>query len=373
MGTRKARLLAAVVLMTLTASYVRAEILIAAAGPMSGPYSFYGEQMKRGAEMAVADLNAKGGLIGQRLRLMIVDDACGEVSSRSLTKKARNVANKVVREGAMLVAGHFCSGSSIPASGIYQDADILQISPASSNPKLTEQGADNVFRVWGRDDRQGIVAGDMLADEFGTKKIAILHNKSGYGKGLAEVTKKQLSRRGVQEVMYKTYRAGQKNFSSLIGKMKAAGVEAVYVGGFHTEVGRMIRQAHERHYKPQFVSGDAMATDEFWQATGPAGEGTLVTFGPDPRNKPQAAEVVEMFRAQNYEPEGYTLYTYGAVQVWAQAVEKAGTTDLDKVIAALRANQFDTVLGSIGFDDKGDVTGPSWVWYVWQNGNIRER
>jgi branched-chain amino acid transport system substrate-binding protein len=349
----------------LGASMAKADILIATAGPMTGQYASFGEQMKRGAEMAVADLNAQGGVLGQKLQLVVEDDACDP-------KQAVAVANKAVSEGVVFVAGHFCSGSSIPASKVYEEEGILQISPASTNPKLTEEGGDNVFRVCGRDDQQGIVAGRFLADKYGSKKIAILHDKTAYGKGLADETKKNLNASGVQEAMYEAYTAGEKDYSALISKMKAAGVAAFYVGGYHTEAGLMIRQAHEQGYKPQLVSGDALVTDEYWKITGPSGEGTLMTFSPDPRNKPQAAKIVENFRAQNYEPEGYTLYTYGAIQAWKQAVEKAESTDLDKVIGVLRSVQFDTVLGSIGFDEKGDVKAPGYVWYIWKDGKYNE-
>ncbi|MFQ5773911.1 MAG: branched-chain amino acid ABC transporter substrate-binding protein [Kiloniellaceae bacterium] len=348
------------------AGAAHADIKIATVGPMTGPYASFGDQMKRGAEMAVKDLNAAGGVLGQKVVLSVEDDACDP-------KQAVAVANKLVSGGTVFVAGHFCSGSSIPASKVYEEEGVLQISPASTNPKLTEEGGDNVFRVCGRDDQQGIVAGNLLADEFGDKKIAILHDKTAYGKGLADETRKQLHKRGIKEAMYEAYTAQEKDYTAVVSKMKAAGIDVFYVGGYHTEAGLMIRQAREQGYNVQLVSGDALVTDEFWKITGDAGEGTLMTFSPDPRKNPEAAPVVEKFRAQNYEPEGYTLYTYGAIQAWAQAVEKAGGTDLDNVIAALRSNQFGTVLGKIGFDPKGDVTAPGYVWYVWKDGKYDYR
>jgi branched-chain amino acid transport system substrate-binding protein len=321
----------------MAAGTAQAEIKISTAGPMTGQYASFGEQMRRGAEMAVADLNAAGGVLGEKLVLSVGDDACDP-------KQAVAVANKFVSEGISFVAGHFCSGSSIPASKVYEEEGVLQISPASTNPKLTEEGEDNVFRVCGRDDQQGIVAGNFLADTYGGKKIAILHDKTAYGKGLADETKKQLNSRGVNEAMYEAYTAGEKDYSALISKMKAEGVSVFYVGGYHTEAGLMVRQARDQGYEVQLVSGDALVTDEFWKITGDAGQGTLMTFSPD-------------------------LYTYGAIQAWAQAVEAAGSTDLDKVIGSLRANKFETVLGNIGFDGTGDVTAPGYVWYVWENGN----
>jgi branched-chain amino acid transport system substrate-binding protein len=356
-------LLAGTALTLLGISPVRAadELLIAVAGPMTGQYASFGEQMRRGAEMVVADVNASGGVLGKKLKLTIGDDACDP-------KQAVAVANKFASQGVKFVAGHFCSGSSIPASKVYEEENILQISPASTNPKLTEEGGPNVFRTCGRDDQQGIVAGNFLADKYKDKKIAILHDKTAYGKGLADETKKQLNKRGVNEAMYEAYTAGEKDYSALVSKMKAAGVDVFYVGGYHTEAGLMIRQAREQGYGVQLVSGDALVTDEYWKITGKAGEGTLMTFSPDPRKNPVAAPIVKKFRATGYEPEGYTLYTYGAIQAWVGAIQKAGTTDTKKTIKELRRNQFSTVLGTIGFDKKGDVTAPGYVFYVWKDG-----
>ena len=356
----------AVTAMLLGMGSAMAEILIATAGPMTGQYASFGEQMKRGAEMAVADINAKGGMLGQKLKLTVGDDACDP-------KQAVAVANKFVSEGVKFVAGHFCSGSSIPASQVYTEEDILQISPASTNPKLTDEGGPNVFRVCGRDDQQGMVAGTFLADTYKGKNIAILHDKTAYGKGLADETKKQLNKMGVKEAMYEAYTAGEKDYSALVSKMKNAKVDVFYVGGYHTEAGLMVRQAREQGYDVQLVSGDALVTDEFWKITGDAGAGTLMTFSPDPRKNQTAAPVVKKFRDGGYEPEGYTLYTYGAIQAWAQAVKNAGTTDTGKMIGALRSGQFDTVLGKIGFDKTGDVTAPGYVWYEWKNGTYDYR
>ncbi len=361
MRNMKLSLIAAAAITAVSLTAAKAEITISTAGPMTGQYASFGEQMKRGAEMAVADLNAAGGVLGQQVTLLIGDDACDP-------KQAVAVANKFVSDGVVFVAGHFCSGSSIPASKVYEEEGILQISPASTNPKLTDEGDDNVFRVCGRDDQQGIVAGNYLADYWGAKKIAFLHDKTAYGKGLADETKKQLNKRGIKETMYEAYTAGEKDYSALISKMKAAGIDVFYVGGYHTEAGLMIRQARERGYNVQLVSGDALVTDEYWKITGAAGEGTIMSFSPDPRKNPVAAPVVAAFKAQKYEPEGYTLYTYGAIQAWAKAAEAAGSLDTDKLIKSLRANKFDTVLGKIGFDMKGDVTAPGYVWYVWKNG-----
>ncbi|ROR32851.1 branched-chain amino acid ABC transporter substrate-binding protein [Inmirania thermothiophila] len=338
-----------------------AEIKIATVGPMTGQYASFGEQMRRGAEMAVADINAKGGVLGQKLELIIGDDACDP-------KQAVAVANQLVNKGVVFVAGHFCSGSSIPASEVYAEEGILMISPASTNPKLTDRGLPNVFRVCGRDDQQGIVAGNYIADHFADRKIAILHDKTAYGKGLADETRKQLHKRGIREAMYEPYTAGEKDYSALVSKMKDEGIGLIYIGGYHTEAGLIIRQARQQGLDAVLMSGDALVTDEYWAITGKAGEGTLMTFSPDPAKNPEARPVVEKFLAAGYKPEGYTLYTYGAIQVFAQAAEKAGTTDPMKLAKVLKSSQFDTVLGRIGFDAKGDVTAPGYVVYEWKDG-----
>lgn len=339
----------------------RADISIAVAGPMTGPYAVFGAQMKAGAEQAVADINAAGGVLGQKLVLEVGDDACDP-------KQAVAVANQFAGKKVVFVAGHFCSGSSIPASDVYNEEGMLQISPASTNPKLTEEGKWNVFRTCGRDDQQGAVAGNYIADKLANKKLAIVHDKQQYSKGLADETKKQLNKRGVTEVMYETITPGEKDYSALVSKLKQAGVEIIYYGGYHTEAGLIVRQMRDQGMTTVLISGDALVTDEYWSITGPLGEGTLMTFSPDPRKNPIAKPLVETFRAKGIEPEGYTLYTYGAIQAWKQAAEKVGSTDGKKIAAALKAGKFETVLGPIGFDAKGDVTAPGYVFYVWKDG-----
>ena len=339
----------------------RADIPIAVVGPMTGQYATFGAQMKAGAEQAVADINAKGGVLGQKLELSIGDDACDP-------KQAVAVANQMAAKGVKLIAGHFCSGSSIPASDVYFEENIVQISPASTNPKLTEAGKPNVFRTCGRDDQQGFVAGNYMADKFGNMKIAIVHDKQAYSQGLADETKKQLNKRGITETLYETITPGEKDYSALVSKLKANNIDILYYGGYHTEAGLIVRQMRDQGMKTRLISGDALMTDEYWSITGPQGEGTLMTFSPDPRKNPVASEVVKAFRAKGIEPEGYVLYTYGTVQAWVDAVKKVGSTDPKKIEAALKANKFETVLGEIGFDAKGDVTAPGYVFYEWKDG-----
>ena len=348
--------------LVLTGQVAKADITVATAGPMTGQYASFGAQMKAGAEQAVADINAAGGVLGQKLKLVIGDDACDP-------KQAVAVANDMVRQGVKLMAGHFCSGSSIPASKVYEEEGIVMISPASTNPKLTEEGGPNVFRVCGRDDQQGEVAGAFLAKQYAGKKIAFVHDKTAYGKGLADETLKSYKAAGGKEVMYEAYTAGEKDYSALVSKLKQAGVDVLYVGGYHTEAGLIVRQMREQGMNTVLVSGDALVTDEYWSITGPAGEGTLMTFSPDPRKNEKAAPIVKAFRDKGVEPEGYVLYTYAVMQIFKQAAEKAGSADIGKLLPVLQSGmKFDTVLGDLSFDKKGDVTLPGYVFYVWKNG-----
>jgi branched-chain amino acid transport system substrate-binding protein len=368
-GLRTGLLAAAAILavaLTGAARPAQAEIHIATAGPITGEYAAFGEQMKTGAQQAVADLNKAGGVLGQQLVLDVGDDACDP-------KQAVSVANQFASKGVKMVAGHYCSGSSIPASKVYAEEGILQISPASTNPKYTDEGSWNTFRVCGRDDAQGKVAGDYLASHFKNEKIAILNDNSAYGKGLADETQKSLHAAGGQEALAAAYTPGEKDYSSLVSRLKQAGVTVIYVGGYHTEAGLIIRQAKEQGMKATLVGGDALVTSEFWQIAGDAGSGTMMTFPPDPRRMKTAADVVKEFKAKNVDPEGYVLYTYAAVQAWADAVKKIGSADPKKVAEALKATgNWPTVLGPVSFDKKGDPTGGGYVFYVWKNGSYAE-
>ena len=244
------------------------------------------------------------------------------------------LARKLVSDGVVFVAGHLCSHASIPASKVYEEAGILMISPGSASAKLTDEGGPNVFRVYGRDDRQGAMVGDYLAEHWADKEIAILDDGTTWGAGVADGSpRRRLHERGVTVAMDETFTPGEAEYSALVSKMQAAGVDVLFLGGYHRETGLIFRQAHDRGYDLRLVASSAMATEDFPMIAGPGLEGTLMIATADMRESPQAAEVVARFRAQGYEPLGTTLYAYAAVQVWAQAVEAAGSLDLDAVTA----------------------------------------
>ena len=340
-----------------------ADIRIAVAGDMTGANAWFGEQYQRGTELAVADLNAKGGVLGQPIELIVGDDACDP-------DQAVVLANKLVSDGAVFVAGHFCSHSSIPASKVYEEADVLMIAPSSVNSRLTGEGGPNVFRVCGRDDRQGTKVADYLADHWTDQAIAILDDGTVWGAGVANAVRRRLQERGVAVAVDEAYALGDLDYSALVSKMQAGGIDVVFVGGYHRETGLIFRQARDRGYDLQLIASSAAATADFPIIAGPGLDGTLMVAAADMRASAQAADVVARFHAQGYEPQGYTLNAYAVVQVWAQAVAAAGSLDLEGVIEAMHSRQFDTVLGQIGFDEKGDVTGfDPWQWYVWKGGD----
>jgi branched-chain amino acid transport system substrate-binding protein len=356
-GLLAVSVIAAVVL---SATSAVAEILIATAGPMTGAQAWGGEQFRRGAAMAVADLNAKGGVLGQTVELSVGDDFCDP-------DQAVAVAHKLASDGVVFVTGHRCSHSSIAAAKVYEEAKILMISPSSASAQLTDDGGPNVFRVYGRDDRQGAMVGDYLAEHWADREIAILDDGTVWGAGVANAVRRRLHERGVAVDMDEAFTPGELDYAPLVSKMQAAGVDIFFVGGYHAETGLIFRQAHDRGYGVKLIASSAVATEDFPMIAGPGLEGTLMIATADLRRSPRAAEVVARIRAQGYEPLGSTLNAYAAVQVWAQAVEAAGSLDLDAVTEAMHSREFDTVLGRIGFDAKGDVTGfEPWQWYVWQ-------
>jgi branched-chain amino acid transport system substrate-binding protein len=301
----------------------------------------------------------KAASLARKIVVISVDDACEP-------RQATAVAKQLVSEGVVFVVGHVCSACSIPVSKIYEKAGIIMISPASTNPKVTDEGGPNVFRVIGRDDQQGTIAGDYLADNHSKNNIAIIHDGQAYGLGLAEFTKRQLNKRGVTEVIFDSYTPDQKDYKSIANKLVNKKIDVLYVGGYLTDIGIILRQVKKELPNLRLFSGDSLVDVQFLFVAGEAGEGTYFTFGPDMRQMPEAEDVVAAIREEDaYEPDGYTLYGYGAVQAWAQAVQQAGSLKPKAVINALRTGSFDTVLGKIGFDNNGDVTGIStFIWYV---------
>jgi len=338
-----------------------ADTVVGIAGPLSGNVALNGEQQDLGAQRAIFDLNAAGGVLGETVDFVSVDDACD-------VDQTVAAAKRLIAANVDVVIGHLCSRSSIAASALYDAAGIVMISPASTNPAVTEAGRSGVFRTIGRDDAQAAVAANFILETFADRRIALLHDGNTYGKGLVEGVKAELNAAGTQEALFASFEADQKSYVATIADLIAAQAEVVYaVSNGVNDVALLTRQLKEVMPTAVLISADAMAGDGFSLIAGEAASGTYFTFGPDARLAPRAAEVVASFREEEaYDPEGYTLYSYAAVQAWAQAVESAGTLSPSEVISALRSETFDTVIGDISFDEKGDVTGvDNFVMYVW--------
>ena len=347
------------------ADIAAAQVRLGVGGPMTGGVAAFGAQLRQGVEQAVSDINAKGGILGQQIQLFVGDD-------RADPREGVSVANKFVADGVKFVVGHFNSGVTMPASEAYAENGILMISPSATNPKITERKLWNTFRTCGRDDQQGSFAGPWIAEHFKGKYAAIVDDKSAYGKGLADLTKEAMNKAGLTEVVHESITAGEQDYTALVSKLKAANVDVIYFGGYHPEAALIVKQAREQGLQAQLLSGDSLNTQEFATLAGPAGDGVMFTNAAEARNLPSAKTVVESFRKDGFEPEGYTLATYAAIQVWAQAVTKAGTTDAEKVAEALRGGSWDTVIGKLSFDAKGDLTSSTYVWYEFQGGKYAE-
>jgi branched-chain amino acid transport system substrate-binding protein len=350
--------LAVALLATIAVSSARAEIRIGIATPLTGHYAWAGEQTRAGADAAVRDLNGAGGLLGETLVAVTVDDFCDP-------DQAMAAAQKLVEEGVPFVVGHQCSGAAIPASTLYEEEGIILISPAATNPRLTDRGLRYTFRTSGRDDLQGRMVADYLAEEWAGANIAVVHDGQAYGEGIAEETRRRLDELNIETALLEQVEPGQTEFSDLIAAFETSGIDVVFYGGYQSEAGLIIRQAKARLPELGFVVPDGVASEDFWLIAGATAEGTPMSA----TRLPAAADVVAAFRAAGTNPIGAVLYAYAAVQAWAQAVEHAGTTDAAMVADVLRQKQFDTVLGTIGFDAKGDVTGfDPFAWYVWTDG-----
>jgi branched-chain amino acid transport system substrate-binding protein len=352
------QLLVALVVSTMPA---QAEIFVGLAGPMTGSRAWSGQQFQRGAELAIADINAAGGVLGQQLKLVVVDDANDR-------RQAIAVANKLVFDGVSLIVGHRSSDMTRAVSNIYAAANIIQITPSATNPELTERGIRTLFRVCGRDDQQAIFAGNYLKQFWANKSIGIIHDNSSYGLGLARATQKQLNAGGVTEVLFRGFKADELDYGNLLKDVKNSGVDVLYIGAYSAEAGLIVRQARDAKMNFQLVSGDALHNSDFWQIAGDAGMNSMFTFDIDPRTRPEAQNIVQRFRADGYEPEGYTIHTYAAIQVWADAVDKANTLNHDEIAKVMHKNYFDTVLGNISFNEKGDLSTHDYAWYSWQQG-----
>lgn len=336
-----------------------AVIKIGVGAPMTGSDAAFGAELRNGVEVAVEDINAAGGILGHRLAVEIGDDA-GD------PKQGVAVANKFVADHVNFVVGHFNSGVTLMASQIYADANILEITPSATNPQITERGLDLMFRTCGRDDQQATVAAAYLAS-LGNKKIAILHDRGDEGKGLADLTRKALATHGIADVLYEGVNKDEKDYANVVGRIKGAGADIFYWGGSAAQGAAILKALRAAGVTIPMLASDAIASDEFGSIGADAILGTLMTFPLDPRRRPQAAKVVQRFKAKGIEAETYTLYAYAAMQIIRDAAQKAKSLDPTEMARLLHTGvAFDTVLGILSYDSKGDITQPDYSIFVWK-------
>jgi len=342
----------------LAAGQAAAEIKIGVAGPMTGPVAQYGDMQFSGTRMAIERINEAGGVLGEELVAVEMDDACDP-------KQAVTVANRMVNEGVRFVVGHLCSSSTQPASDIYYDEGILMVTPAATSPALTERGYDLIFRTIGLDSMQGPAAADYIAAQ-NPERVAIVHDKQQYGEGIATAVRDTLEDKGVAIAMFEGITAGDKDFSSLVTKIKQADVDYVYYGGYHPELGLILRQARQADVDATFMGPEGVGNDGITSIAGDAAEGLLVTLPPAFDQKEENQALTKAFAEKGEDPSGpFVLTSYAAVQVIAQGMEQAGSTDPFEVADALRAGTFETPIGTIEYAENGDMESFEFVVYEW--------
>ena len=352
-------LLAGCVALAMSHAALAADIKIAIVGAVTGPVAQYGDMQFTGAAQAIKDINAKGGVNGNKLVGVEYDDACDP-------KQAVAVANKVVNDGIKYVIGHLCSSSTQPASDIYNDEGVLMITPAATAPELTARGYETIMRTTGLDSDQGPTAASYILDQIKPKRIAVVHDKQQYGQGLAESVQKTLKAKGGNVVLFEGITAGDKDFSTLIARLKKENVDFVYYGGYYPEMGQMLRQARATGLKTQFMGPEGVGNASLSNIAGDSAEGMLVTmpkrYDQDPANK----AIVDALKAQKKDPSGpYVWITYAAVQSLATALDRTGSKEPLDLVKDLKAHGANTVIGPLNWDEKGDLKGFEFGVFKW--------
>lgn len=356
----------AILVFAIAQAHAASTIKLGVAGPLTGDQGAFGQELKNGAVIAVEEWNAKGGVLGKKIEIMFGDD-------QHDPKQAVSVANKFVNEGVVGVIGHFNSSCSIPASTIYHDGKIVQITPASTNPQFTERGLWNVFRACGRDDQQGSVAANFIARKLKKTRVAVLHDKTTYGQGLADETVKALEKVRIKPVYYGGITQGDKDHRPVLTAVKTKNPEVLFYGGIYPEAILLTRQMRELGMKASFISGDGVWTKEYIEIAGKAAEGAFITFTPDQGKIKEAQGFIKKHKEKFGSDVGaYTVYSYVAANLLLDSVAATRSTDGVKIADHIRKTKWNTALGPIEFDKKGDVlVSPYVVWEV-KNGKFVE-
>ncbi len=339
-------------------------IKLGVAGAQSGDLASYGLPTVKAAELVVAQYNAKGGINGKKVELLIEDDVCKP-------EVATNTATKLVTDGVDVVLGHICSGATKAALPIYKEAGVVVMSPSATDTSLTFSGDyPNFFRTIAHNDAQAITMVSFAIDTIGAKKIAVIHDKGDYGKGLAEIAKKLIEKSGKAEVvLFEGVTPGAVDYTAIVQKIKRKGADAVLFGGYHPEASKIVTMMKKKRMKTVFISDDGVKDDTFIKVAGKNAEGVYATGPNDNSTNPLSiAAIAAHKKAYNADPGAFYENAYSAALALLNAVEKAGTTDMDAVVKALQTENVDTPVGSIHFDKKGDAVGVGFVMYQVKDG-----
>jgi branched-chain amino acid transport system substrate-binding protein len=343
-------------------------IKLGVAGPHSGDLASYGIPSTKAAELVVKEINAKGGVLGKQVELIIEDDVCKP-------EVATNTATKLAGEGVNAVLGHICSGATKAALGIYKDSKIVVMSPSATNPGLTQSGDyPNFFRTIASDDAQAKLEVEFALDVLKFKKIAVLHDKGDYGKGLAEFAKGFLEADPRAEVvLYEGITPGAVDYSAVVQKLKRTKAEAVIFGGYHPEAAKIVTQMRKKKMKTVFISDDGVKDDTFIKVAKKYAEGVYASGPKDVSSNPMTIKAKKDHQAAyGDDPGAFFDNAYAATLALLNAIEQAGGTDYDAIVKALRTKNVDTPLGSIRFDDRGDAIGVGFAMYQVKDGQYAE-
>jgi branched-chain amino acid transport system substrate-binding protein len=343
-------------------------IKLGVAGPHSGDLASYGIPTTKAAELVVKDINAKGGVLGKKVELIIEDDVCKP-------EVATNTATKLVGDGVNAVLGHICSGATKAALGIYKDAHIVVMSPSATNPALTQSGDyPNFFRTIASDDAQARLEVDFALDTLKFKKIAVLHDKGDYGKGLAEFAKGFLEKDPRAEVvLYEGITPGAVDYSAVVQKIKRSKADAVIFGGYHPEAAKIVAQMRKKKMKTVFISDDGVKDDTFIKVAKKYAEGVYASGPKDVSQNPMTIKAKKDHQAAyGDDPGAFFDNAYAATLALLNAIQQAGSTDYDAIVEALHTKNVDTPLGSIRFDERGDAIGVGFAMYQVKDGHYVE-
>ena len=339
-------------------------IRLGVAGAHSGDLASYGLPTVKAAELVVKEINARGGVLGRQVELLVEDDVCKP-------ELATNTATKLVSQSVNAVIGHICSGATKAALGIYKDAKLIVVSPSATNPELTQSGQyPNFYRTIASDDAQARLEVEFAIGKLKVKKIAVLHDKGDYGKGLAEYAKKFIEEsKKATVVLFEGITPGAVDYSAVVQKIKRADAEAVIYGGYHPEASSIVAQMRKKGMKIFFISDDGVKDDTFIKVAQKYAEGVYATGPRDTTKNPLAVSAIEAHKkAYSADPGAFFLNGIAATQAILNAIQKAGSTDYAAIGKALQTQFVETPLGKIKFDNRGDAIGVGFSVYQVRKG-----